>query len=96
MSSINGRPGKKLYRLWALPLLALGAKFLTDAWGTGSARAALLGLGALCVAAFAIRHNLFDTSPTAVDPKQLGALWVGILILGALLLFAAAVVRLAA
>ncbi|QNP40199.1 hypothetical protein [Lysobacter solisilvae (ex Woo and Kim 2020)] len=96
MSDITKKSNKKLYRLWALPLLALGVRFFVEAIHDGSVRSVLFCISAFLIGAYAFRHNLFDSSPEAFDPKHIGPRWVAVLVIAAVLLFSAGIIKLLA
>jgi hypothetical protein len=82
----------KLYRLWSVPLLLVGAWYLVRAAESGQLKFGLLGLGMLLGGTFALRHDLLDTSPSGLDLRQVGLGWVSLLVLAVLLILSAAVV----
>jgi len=94
MTNISDTSNIKTYRLWALPGLVAGIYFLAKAWSDGSLQHGLLGAGLVLAGIFALRHNLRDISPSGLDPKQLGGLWIAILCASVLLVLAAAAVAL--
>jgi len=96
MSDMRSARKNKLYRLWSVPLLLLGAWYLVRAAESGQFRFGLLGLGMLLGGTFALRHNLLDISPKEVDPRQLGLGWVSLLVLAVLLILSAEVVSVTA
>jgi len=92
MSNITDRPSSLRSRLWALPLLLGGGLGLIKGWGAESIHHLLLGVGMLLGGLFALRHSLSDASPSGLDPKRIGALWLAILFASVLLVLSAVVV----
>jgi hypothetical protein len=96
MTNIVETSNFKRYRLWALPGLIAGFYFLAKAWSGSSLQLGLLGAGLALSGIFALRHDLRDISPSGLDPKQLGVVWIAILCASVLLILAAAAVALSA
>lgn len=94
MSNITERASKNLHRLWALPPLALGVHFMFEAKDNGSIRSILFCISSFLIGAYAFRHNFFDRSSRAFDPKHIGLVWVAVLIIAAVLLFLASLIKL--
>ena len=91
MSNITANSINWRSRLWALPLL-LGSGFnLARGLDTESTPHLVLSVGMLLGGLFALRHNLSDTTPSGLDPKRIGALWLAMLLASVLLVLAAAV-----
>jgi len=96
MTNIIETASKNLHRLWALPLLALGVHFMFEAKDDGSVRSILFCISAFLIGAYALRHNLFGRSPRAFDPQHIGLVWIIVLVLAAVLLFTAGIIKLLA
>ncbi len=91
--SENSGNSNNFYRLWSLPAFLGGVYFLAKDWG--SLQHVLLGAGLLLAGIFAFRHNLWDLSPGALEPRQVGRLWLVVLCASILLVLAAAAIALA-
>jgi len=95
-TDISATPQKKLYRLWAIPLILVGVVRLIDGYNDSTLHHLLLGAGMLLMGLFAFRHNLLDLSPKALSPAHLGTTSMVLMASGVLLVLTAAVVALAA
>lgn len=96
MSGATRNQASRLHRLWAIPLVAIGGLRLFEGIQGALPHHVLLDAGMLLGGLFALRHNLMDLSPAALNAKRIGHVGVALLLLAVVLVLAGLAVALMA